>query len=106
MAAQSVLHLLMSLSYKEDIIFIQNGASSLRTSHAAHTFPFLNRLNSLHELSNSSWTLTGDARLTPDPVTQSISEVRLCLLSHSSLSGPTSAVVVVCPPTQGMVWFP
>lgn len=32
---------------------------SLRTSHAARTSPFLNRLNSLQKLSVRSWTPTG-----------------------------------------------
>lgn len=89
LAVQSgiVLHPFTSLWYKEDVIFIRKEAS-----HDAHPFPFLNRLNSPHELSTSSWTLSGDTRLTPDSATPSISEVRLRLWSHRSPSGPTSGV--------------
>ncbi|XP_074424300.1 uncharacterized protein LOC141735439 isoform X2 [Larus michahellis] len=54
--------------------------------------PPTNQLNSPHKLSMSSCTLTGDIRLTPDSMTQIISEMRLCQLSHWSSFGPTFGV--------------
>lgn len=53
---------------------------SLRTTHAALGFSFLNRWNCPHEHSMKSWTPTGGAWLTPDSETQIIYDVRLCYL--------------------------
>lgn len=50
----------VSVIQKLLIFFIQNWAVfSLTTSCAAHSFHSLTRLNSLHELSMKSWTVTG-----------------------------------------------
>lgn len=65
---------------------------SPRTSHAVHTFPLLNRLNSPHELSTRSWTLSGDTWLTPDSVTQMIFEVRLFYLTVPALDALLESV--------------
>lgn len=66
--SEGVLCSLMPLWYKKDLIFIRNGASLTENSlrSAARTSPFLNRLNSPHDLSTRSWTLTGDTWPTPD----------------------------------------
>lgn len=75
---------------------------SLRTSHAACTFLFPNKLNSLHKLSTRFWTLDVDLSLTSKSVMWIIFEVRRYLLLYFPLQAQTSGDDSVCSPTSAM----